>query len=196
MTPSRPRRQGEHEPPRGAYCVEWPGGGRRSTESGREAYAGGYPIPGTTSPREPERYRAFTPPPGRGYGTPSGASHGYVPHRFPEVAPFGSSFAVGPASWRVEPSYAGRAPRNSRRSDDRIREDVCEALTEDAFVDASDVEVSVADGVVTLSGAVATRDQKRDAEEISERCRGVRDVRNAIRVRTPSDVESPPGATS
>src|SRR5262245_32238876 len=37
--------------------------------------------------------------------------------------------------------HAGRGPRGYRRSDDRIREDVCDRLCEHGFVDASDIEV-------------------------------------------------------
>src|SRR5262245_20667475 len=51
--------------------------------------------------------------------------------------------------------HAGKGPRGYRRSDARIYEDVCEALTRDGEVDASDVEVTVEDGQVMLSGTVA-----------------------------------------
>ena len=80
------------------------------------------------------------------------------------------------------PSYRGRGPKNYRRSDDRIREDVCERLTDDDHVDASGMEVSVQDCVVTLSGSVDDRDMKRRAEDIAESVHGVRDVQNQIRV--------------
>jgi hypothetical protein len=80
------------------------------------------------------------------------------------------------------PSNRGLGPRNYRRSDDRIREDVCELLTDDDEVDASDVEVNVSDGVVALSGTVGDRGAKRRAERIAESVRGVRDVRNELRL--------------
>src|SRR5262245_38470700 len=106
----RDDRRRDEPPPREPYDVEWRGGGRRSTRWGDEAYAGDYPIPGTHEPLEPEHYRAFTPPPGYGYGTPSGASHGHLPHRSPDGPPFGSSFAVGPGTWRSEGRFSGRGP--------------------------------------------------------------------------------------
>ncbi|HEX2061374.1 MAG TPA: BON domain-containing protein [Thermoanaerobaculia bacterium] len=80
------------------------------------------------------------------------------------------------------PSYRGRGPKNYQRSDERIREDVCERLTMDHDVDASDVEVNVADGVVTLSGSVSDRRAKRLAEDLCESVRGVKDVQNDLRV--------------
>jgi osmotically-inducible protein OsmY len=39
--------------------------------------------------------------------------------------------------------YAGRGPRGYRRSDERIREDINDRLTDDWYIDASDVEVIV-----------------------------------------------------
>ena len=82
------------------------------------------------------------------------------------------------------PSYRGRGPKNYQRSDERIREDVCERLTADDDIDASDLEVTVAAGVVTLSGEVDHRHDKRRAEDIAESVRGVRDVENHIRIAT------------
>jgi hypothetical protein len=81
-------------------------------------------------------------------------------------------------------SFRGRGPKNYRRSDDRILEDVCEALQEDVYVDASDIEVRVHDGEVTLSGTVETRFAKRQAEDIAESVAGVRHLQNDIRIRS------------
>jgi osmotically-inducible protein OsmY len=78
--------------------------------------------------------------------------------------------------------YAGRGPRGYRRSDERIREDVNERLTDDWRVDASDIEVSVDNGVVTLAGRVGSRAEKRRAEDVAESVSGVTDVSNQLRV--------------
>ena len=83
-------------------------------------------------------------------------------------------------------SYAGRGPRGYQRSSERIREDVCDRLTDDPRVDASDIEVRVENGEVTLHGSVRTRDEKRFAEEVVERTSGVRDVNNHVKVK-PAD---------
>ncbi|HUJ13883.1 MAG TPA: BON domain-containing protein [Thermoanaerobaculia bacterium] len=80
------------------------------------------------------------------------------------------------------PSYRGAGPKNYRRSDERIREDVCERLTDDHYIDATDIEVNVNGGVVTLSGSVDDRMAKRRAEDVAESVRGVEDVQNQIRV--------------
>jgi osmotically-inducible protein OsmY len=77
--------------------------------------------------------------------------------------------------------HAGRGPRGYRRSDERIREDVNYRLTDDPDLDASDIEVSVNDGVVTLRGSVDSRWDKRRAEDIAESVSGVVDVDNKLR---------------
>jgi osmotically-inducible protein OsmY len=83
--------------------------------------------------------------------------------------------------WRSE-SHAGLGPRNYRRSDERIREDINDRLTDDWLIDASDIEVTVNNSVVTLSGRVNSRDEKRRAEEIAEDVKGVTDVTNQLRI--------------
>jgi osmotically-inducible protein OsmY len=80
------------------------------------------------------------------------------------------------------PSFRGRGPKTYQRSKDRIREDVCERLAMDHHVDASDIEVTVSEGTVTLVGSVQDRRAKRRAEDLSESVHGVRDVQNQIRV--------------
>jgi hypothetical protein len=86
----------------------------------------------------------------------------------------------GPRS-RPRP-YRGRGPRNFRRSDERIREEVCRLLTEDASVDATDIEVEVSRGIVRLRGSVGNRKQRRWAEEDVERVWGVEDLVNELAI--------------
>ncbi len=80
--------------------------------------------------------------------------------------------------------HRGRGPKGYKRSDERIHEDVCERLTEDRFIDASNVEVAVKDGEVTLSGTVASRGLKHRAEDLAELASGVRHVQNNLRVES------------
>lgn len=78
--------------------------------------------------------------------------------------------------------HRGKGPRNYRRSDDRIREDISERLMDDALVDASEIEVSVSNWEVTLSGTVRDRTEKRHAEDIAESISGVTHVQNNLRI--------------
>ncbi len=79
--------------------------------------------------------------------------------------------------------HRGKGPRGYTRSDTRIQEDVCDRLYDDAFVDASDVEVKVEGSEVILSGTVHSREEKRRAEDLAEQISGVRNVQNQLRVQ-------------
>lgn len=152
-------------------------GGQYQGESGRGARpgyggdlaGGGYLGRGSgTRPRHEARSGgAFGEDP-RGWYGPDAHGHGDE----------GRSHAFGqpPAGFR------GRGPRNYQRSDQRISEDLCERLTDDDDVDASNIEIEVKQGVVTLTGTVGERWMKHRAEDLAERCSGVRDVENRIRV--------------
>src|ERR1044071_1427135 len=56
--------------------------------------------------------------------------------------------------------FAGKGPKNYLRSDERIEEDINERLTEHSMIDASDIEVAVENGEVTLRGYVDRREDK------------------------------------
>jgi hypothetical protein len=79
--------------------------------------------------------------------------------------------------------YVGKGPKSWRRSDERIREDVNDELTRHPDVDASDIEVSVVNGEVTLTGQVSSRHEKREAEDCAWRAHGVRDVHTQLRIK-------------
>jgi osmotically-inducible protein OsmY len=97
-----------------------------------------------------------------------------------------------------QPSFAGRGPKGYQRSDDRIREDLCERLTEDHAIDASEITVQVQNGQVTLSGTVGDRGQKRRAEDLAEQVGGVREVVNSLRLsrQAPGSTTASTGAVS
>lgn len=78
--------------------------------------------------------------------------------------------------------FAGRGPRNYTRPDARIFEDINEALTYSPHVDASDIDVRVHAGEVTVSGSVDDRYVKRLVEDLIEDVTGVRDIRNDLRI--------------
>jgi osmotically-inducible protein OsmY len=77
-------------------------------------------------------------------------------------------------------SAQGKGPKGYLRPDARIYEDVNEALLNDARVDASDIEVEVHEGIVTLRGAVEDRQMKKEAQACIEHIPGIEDVFNLI----------------
>jgi hypothetical protein len=87
----------------------------------------------------------------------------------------------------VRGPYSGVAPRGYQRGDERIREDICERFTEHGYLDPSDVEVSVRAGEAMLTGSVATRGQKRLAEDLAESVAGVLEVHNHLHVQRRGD---------
>ncbi|MFG6638182.1 BON domain-containing protein [Sulfitobacter sp. 1A12126] len=88
-------------------------------------------------------------------------------------------------------SHRGRGPKNYQRSDDRISEEVCDRLSDDHDVDASDIEVSVSDREVTLSGEVDSKQAKRCAEDCADSVSGIEHVQNNLRVRKSGSGEQP-----
>ncbi|AGW94879.1 MULTISPECIES: BON domain-containing protein [Cupriavidus] len=85
------------------------------------------------------------------------------------------------APYHERERHAG--PRGYQRSDDRIRDQICERLSYARGVDVSDVSVEVSSGVVTLAGTVPSRSQKYYIEDLADGTYGVTEVSNDIRVR-------------
>jgi hypothetical protein len=93
-------------------------------------------------------------------------------------------------SWGDRPGAMPRGrervgPKGYQRSDERIREDICERLAHARHVDVRDVEVEVQGGVVRLTGNVRDRRQKYCIEEIADDVFGVREIHNAVRLGAP-----------
>jgi len=80
-------------------------------------------------------------------------------------------------------NFAGRGPKNYKRSDERISEDIHRRLTEHPKLDATDIEVQVHSGVATLSGTVDDRHARWAAEDAVREIHGVTEVNNNVRVR-------------
>lgn len=84
--------------------------------------------------------------------------------------------------WREGP-HKGKGPRNYQRRDERILEDINDLMCDNVYLDASEIEVSVSQGNVVLTGTVENRESKRLAEDIAESVSGVLNVENTLRVR-------------
>ncbi len=80
--------------------------------------------------------------------------------------------------------YGAYGPYASRiaRVDDEIRQEVCNRLVQDTWVDARGVDVEVDGGVVTLRGQVDTILAKRAAGDDAWDTVGVTDVNNLLQV--------------
>lgn len=95
---------------------------------------------------------------------------------------YGASYAESGGGDYAHGRHGG-PPRDDRRSDERIGEEVSEALTRHPAIDASGIAVRVVDAEVTLEGEVEDRRARRLAEDIAEQVRGVSDVHNHLHAR-------------
>ena len=104
-----------------------------------------------------------------------------------------TEYAPGPASTSVQRRfgqigpYKGKGPQGYQRSDERIREDINERLSDDPSIDASDIEVRVENCEVILTGTVDDRYAKRHAEDIVESVSGVKNLENRLRVKNKNE---------
>jgi osmotically-inducible protein OsmY len=77
------------------------------------------------------------------------------------------------------------------KTDSDIKRDVENELRWDPDIDATDIAVTVKDGVVTLAGFVRSYSQKWEAERDSKRVAGVTGIANDIDVRLPAIDQRP-----
>lgn len=97
---------------------------------------------------------------------------------------------------RMSGQHKGKGPKGYTRSDDRIKEDINDRLSDDVFVDASSIDVTVEKGEVTLTGTVSTRSEKRRSEDIAEQVSGVKNVENRLRLASTVSTEGSWGSSS
>ncbi|MCR4264684.1 BON domain-containing protein [Nitratireductor sp. ZSWI3] len=134
--------------------------------------------------------------PSLGYGGGYGGRYGGRPYRSDygerdfwdrasdEVSSWFGDEEAEQRRWRDR--HRGKGPKGYVRSDERVHEDVNDRLAEDGMLDASDIEVTVDQGEVTLSGTVADRFEKRRAEDCADSVSGVRHTQNNLRIQASS----------
>jgi hypothetical protein len=124
---------------------------------------------------------------GRGFG--QDYREQFAEQRYGRQPAFGYGFTEGATG-----THRGRGPKGYERSDERLREIICERLTDDPRIDASDVHIEVKDKVAKLTGQVSDRRTKYEIEDVVEHC-GVKDIDNQVRVRSRNDSSASSGAT-
>jgi hypothetical protein len=152
----------------GARERDFGGGRRRGGEFGRDDFRGR--ERGAYADDRGEGRREF----GRGPGRYDQA------YRGPDVS---GPWEGGFEERRFRADHRGHGPKGYRRSDERIREDVSDHLTDDPFLDARNIEVEVRSCEVILNGSVDSREDKRRAELIADQVSGVENVQNNLRAQ-------------
>lgn len=176
---------------------------------GSQSFAAGYGM--TDGPNYDERgpqgrerswggaAGASTPGYGRGYGPDYGRddNRGFFERAGEQIASwFGSDDPQDGRSRDQRESHRGRGPGDYTRSDERIREDANDRLTDDHRVDARRITVTVEQGEITLAGTVPDRDAKRRAEDVVEHISGVKHVQNNLRIEARNQQAGQPQGAS
>ncbi|MBP0620587.1 BON domain-containing protein [Cupriavidus consociatus] len=173
---------------RGGQAMTGRQGGMTSRRSG---YEQGYSISDYASPGAQTRRARSGSSSTTSYGWESGrdeddAGRTGMSERLGSSGRSAGDFGTrGPGAGRYGQPLRGRdrvGPKGYQRSDERIREEICERLAHARHVDVQDVEVDVEGGVVRLSGNVRDRREKYCIEDIADDVFGVREVHNGIRM--------------
>ncbi|THD54037.1 BON domain-containing protein, partial [Phenylobacterium sp.] len=208
-----PRDLDQHGPTSGYDAAYSPTRARYHAEGYGEPGYGGYrsefrstrPASGGTGGYDYERGYGY----GYGYGDNSrresrsdrfedaGRKSGEFLHRAGEkVAAWfaGGSEARAYAPGDDQPASRGArglGPQGYKRADERISDDAHERLTDDAWLDASNITLTVSGGEITLSGTVENRESKHHAERLVETISGVNHVQNNLRLEKGNYFTSP-----
>ncbi|MFY9552181.1 MAG: BON domain-containing protein [Thermoanaerobaculia bacterium] len=181
----------------------WEGDRReqRSYGSGRAEYSGSpsqfrrapsFSSEGEESWRPSEQFDGFDRSADRSLGSsgPPAPTRGQGGRMGPGFSGgFGESYGQRMGTGFRQGRFTGKGPKGYKRSDERIKEDVSEALERDGDLDASEIEVVVAYGEVTLEGMVPDRQSKRLAEDLVEDLPGVKQVHNRLRIESGQGTE-------
>ena len=167
----------QHEPPHAPV----PGSGYQYGP-GFSQSGGGYIETETRRPRSTggSDYQQVRP-----WGPQDGMDEGgrYAPrdYREPDAPRHPRSFDYGPD---IAPprDHRGRGPKNYRRSDERLGEQLHQRLSDDPEIDASGITLEVTNGRVALSGEVESRRAKHHVEDLVDACPGVVEIDNRLRI--------------
>ncbi|HEY4176963.1 MAG TPA: BON domain-containing protein, partial [Kofleriaceae bacterium] len=155
-----------------------------SQNYGRNPGQGGTNQPYNQSQNRGTDDRGFGSMGGQSYGGNYGGTYGGQSEQGFRGGSYGQHSDNRPFGQAANPMglHRGKGPQGWTRSDERIKDLVCEALTDHEHIDASGIDVDVKNGDVTLTGMVPDRDTKRAAEDCAERIAGVNDVQNQLKV--------------
>ena len=115
----------------------------------------------------------------REFGQGYGRSSGYGGHSGWDLGTHQRDIGGSPS----RQSFRGMGPSHYKRTDERIRDDIYERLTDSHVIDARSIMVDVNEGNVTLTGTVNERRMRYAAEDLVERVGGVANINNQLRVQ-------------
>lgn len=133
---------------------------------------------------QPQGFRGGYPESSFGYAGQQGPdqySSGRYDPQMSGNASYGSFGNTTPYGQRSG-DFAGRGPKNYSRSNERVREDICERLTADPYIDAHDLDVRCENGTVVIEGQVEERWMKHRIEDLVDSTAGVKQIDNRVTV--------------
>ncbi|CAN5252305.1 hypothetical protein BH09BAC3_BH09BAC3_19540 [soil metagenome] len=92
-------------------------------------------------------------------------------------------------------SHKGKGPKGYQRTDERLKEHISDLMSDSHELDASEIEVTVENGEVILSGSIGSKEEKRMAEDLIDELTGVKHVENRLRIGKSSSRSSSSKAT-
>jgi len=131
-----------------------------------------------------------------GYGAGWDYGQGaYGGARYGQQGQYGEEQRYGERTWEsgrgrgrgLLGKLVGRGPKGYKRSDERVKEDICEQLWRSEDIDSSEVTITVKEGEVTLTGTVPERWMRHEIENIADSSMGVKDIDNNLRIQRQND---------
>ena len=118
------------------------------------------------------------------YGDEADAQAGTLTRRFPPAIQAMSGAFPGVRRLPKKARKYPPGPKGYQRTDERIREEICDELMQTDHIDSSEVTVEVTAAKVTLNGTVPERWMKHAIEDLADASPGVQDVDNRIRIKS------------
>lgn len=129
----------------------------------------------------------------RGGGDSYGRAGGYNTEPGESAGDFGNDGQVGGVppedggyTGQTGTGY-GHTAGGRTEEDDRLRQEIMAKLEADPFLDATHIEVWVAEGQPTLAGTVTARADKRRAEDLAKAVSGLARVNDQLTVQDASE---------
>lgn len=92
-------------------------------------------------------------------------------------------------SWNRDVHTQGKGPKEDKLNDQKIREKVQDVLLHSHEVDASEIDIDVEDGVVTLKGFIASKGMQQVAEDLIGSIPSVEDVFTQLKIHDTSNFQ-------
>jgi len=124
-----------------------------------------------------------------GWGTSSDSDSEYEGSRRGSPSQLGNMYGLN-REYSSKGRFSGTTPKNFKRSDERIYDEICDRLSQGGHFDVSDVEIKVEDGEVTLEGSLDNRSDKHRIEMLADSVMGVKEITNQIKIKNTKGASS------